>query len=148
LKILLPIVFGYLSCLFKKIAAGQGYLHILQWLIENGADMRIVNQAGETAQDVAKRFAQLAALRLLESEVGSNDEHSYEMLDINNHTESRESSILLSTEQKKDAKSRARKKLEEVEKHLVIARSNYIQLGGRLEDISNHEYANEQKSIR
>ena len=51
-------------------AAGQGHLHILEWLIENGADFKLVNQAGESARDVAKRFAQLGCVKLLESEIG------------------------------------------------------------------------------
>lgn len=51
-------------------AAGQGHIHILQWLIENGADLKLTNHAEETARDVAKRYAQLACIKLLESEAG------------------------------------------------------------------------------
>jgi len=51
-------------------AAGQGHLDILQWLMEMGADMTIVNKAGETPRDVARRFARLAAVRLLGSGQG------------------------------------------------------------------------------
>ncbi len=51
-------------------AAGQGHVHILQWLIENGADLKITNQAGETARDVAKRFAHLACVKILETDAG------------------------------------------------------------------------------
>jgi ankyrin repeat domain-containing protein 42 len=54
----------------KILAAGQGHLDILQWLLEMGADMSIVNQAGETPRDVARRFARLAAVRLLASGQG------------------------------------------------------------------------------
>jgi len=46
-------------------AAGQGHIEILQWLLEMGADMSITNHAGETAKDVAQRYARLAAVRLL-----------------------------------------------------------------------------------
>jgi ankyrin repeat domain-containing protein 42 len=115
--------------------------------------LRIVNQSGETAQDVAKRFAQLAAVKLLESEtgggVGGGDDVTYERSDLNSHTESRDT-VLLSSQQKKDAKSRAKKRLEEMEKQLVIAKSNYIQLGGRLEEISvtNVDFNNEQHTIK
>lgn len=130
-------------------AAGQGHLHILQWLIENGADLKLVNQAGETARDVAKRFAQLACVKILDSETFSDDEEgqSADRTDLNFNGESRDG-IQLSVQQKKDAKSRAKKRLEEIEKQLVIAKSNYIQLGGRLEDISNNEYRNEQNKIK
>lgn len=46
-------------------AAGQGHVHILQWLIEMGANMSITNQAGETPRDVARRFSKLACVKLL-----------------------------------------------------------------------------------
>lgn len=47
-------------------AAGQGHIDCLQWLIEMGAESNITNKAGETPSDVAKRFAHLAAVKLLE----------------------------------------------------------------------------------
>ncbi|RNA14408.1 ankyrin repeat domain-containing 42 [Brachionus plicatilis] len=130
-------------------AAGQGHLHILQWLIENGADLKLTNQAGETARDVAKRFAQLACVKMLNSE-SLSDEEDYqggEKTDLNFKGESRDG-IQLSSQNKKDAKSRAKRRLEEVEKQLVIAKSNYLQLGGRLEDVSNNEYRDEQNKIK
>ena len=46
-------------------AAGQGHLEVIQWLIENGANGSIQNNAGENAKDVARRFAQLPAIRIL-----------------------------------------------------------------------------------
>lgn len=46
-------------------AAGQGNLAVLEWLIEMGANMTINNSAGETPKDVAARFAQLAAVKML-----------------------------------------------------------------------------------
>jgi len=33
--------------------------------------MKLTNNSGETARDVAKRFAQLACVKLLEAEAGS-----------------------------------------------------------------------------
>ena len=51
-------------------AAGQGHLHIIQWLIEMAANLTITNNAGETPKDVARRFAQLAAVRLLTIDKG------------------------------------------------------------------------------
>ena len=49
-------------------AAGQGHIHILHWLIENGADLQIASQTGELPIDVAQRFAQLACVKILKSE--------------------------------------------------------------------------------
>ena len=46
-------------------AAGQGHLNVLEWLIEMGANMSVNNSAGETPKDVAARFAQLAAVKML-----------------------------------------------------------------------------------
>jgi len=54
----------------------------------------------------------------------------------------------LTAQQKKEAKSRARKRFEEIEKQLNIARSNYIQLGGRLEDAFSNEFKNEQTMVK
>jgi len=51
-------------------AAGQGHIHILQWLVEMGANMTITNQAGETPRDVARRFSQLACVKLLGGDPG------------------------------------------------------------------------------
>uniref|UniRef100_A0A2I3HMV9 Ankyrin repeat domain-containing protein 42 n=1 Tax=Nomascus leucogenys TaxID=61853 RepID=A0A2I3HMV9_NOMLE len=53
------------STLMHK-AAGQGHIECLQWLIKMGADSSITNKAGERPSDVAKRFAHLAAVKLLE----------------------------------------------------------------------------------
>ena len=121
-------------------------MHILSWLIENGADLKLTCNSGETARDVAKRFAQMACVKLLESEAG-DDDAAYEKEDLNSHTESKDS-IQLSSQQKKDAKSRAKKRLEDMEKQIAIARSNYLQLGGRLEDTLNKEFKNEQIQLK
>jgi len=51
--------------LFVISAASQGNLEVLQWLMEMGGDMSIKNNAGETARDVARRYARLAAVRML-----------------------------------------------------------------------------------
>lgn len=53
-------------------AAGQGHLDILRWLVEMGANVKIMNDAGETARDVARRFARLAAMRMLGPDEGGN----------------------------------------------------------------------------
>ncbi|XP_063060275.1 ankyrin repeat domain-containing protein 42-like [Engraulis encrasicolus] len=50
-------------------AAGQGHLRSLECLLEMGGDHMLRNNAGETPLDVAKRFAQLAAVKLLSTDV-------------------------------------------------------------------------------
>lgn len=40
---------------FPPLAAEQGHIHCLQWLIDMGADCGITDDAGETPKDVAKR---------------------------------------------------------------------------------------------
>jgi ankyrin repeat domain-containing protein 42 len=131
-------------------AAGQGHLHIIQWLIENGADLKITNNSGETARDIAKRFAQLACVKLLESELGEDDdEYAYERNDLNSHTEAANKDTLhLTAQQKKDAKARARKRMDEADKQLQIARSNYIQLGGKIDETMNSEFRSERNQIK
>jgi len=52
-------------------AAGQGHIEILQWLLEMGADMSVRNAASETPKDVARRFARLSAVKLLDSGQGA-----------------------------------------------------------------------------
>jgi hypothetical protein len=46
------------------------------------------------------------------------------------------------------AKSRAKKRLEEIEKQINIARSNYIQLGGKLDEAFSNEFKSEQNTIK
>ena len=53
-------------------ASGQGHLEVIQWLIENGANASITNNAGENAKDVARRFAQLPAIRILGGDEGAS----------------------------------------------------------------------------
>ena len=109
--------------------------------------MKIVNQSGESARDVAKRFAQLACIKVLEYEVGSDDEDSYEKADLNGHTEAKDP-ILLSNQQKKDAKARAKKRVEDCAKQLTIAQSNYLQLGGKLDEAVREEIKTEQLTLK
>lgn len=129
-------------------AAGQGHIHIIQWLIENGADLRVANQSGETPQDVAKRFAQLAAYKMLESVTGLEEQElEEERIASRLQSESRDSLGGTSGgghHHKKDAKKRARLLVEECEKQLSIAKSNYLQLGGRPEDISSRDELREE----
>ncbi|OWF47892.1 ankyrin repeat domain-containing protein 42-like isoform X1 [Mizuhopecten yessoensis] len=115
-------------------AAGNGHIHILQWLIEMGASMTITNQAGETPRDVARRFSQLACVKLLGGDpeeettivVGEDEDDE---LDGGN-TEGR--SVLLTDKQRKESRGRARQKYEELERLLEVAQKNSTQLGGHL----------------
>lgn len=67
IEIGLILIAGYdIWMCFLFPAAGQGHLDVLQWLIEMGADVKLTNQAAETPKDVARRFARLAAVRMLE----------------------------------------------------------------------------------
>ncbi|XP_038674993.1 ankyrin repeat domain-containing protein 42-like isoform X2 [Scyliorhinus canicula] len=122
-------------------AAGQGHIGCLQWLIEMGADHHIRNDAGETPKDVAKRFSQLAAVNLLG---GSIDDDSDEELNRDNPSffdqhgtegsTDNQDNMNLSVGQKRDARMRAYEKIERFERLLEIAKSNYRQLGGTLEE--------------
>ncbi|KAM9601949.1 ankyrin repeat domain-containing protein 42 isoform 6-T6 [Morphnus guianensis] len=130
------------STLMHK-AAGQGHVHCLQWLIEMGADCDITNDAGETPKDVAKRFAHLAAVELLTRRTGDSNS-SDEELDANNikfferhgvegSTDSKED-LTLDKADKRNARIRAYRKIQELQQLLEIAYSNYRQLGGITEE--------------
>ncbi|CAG5115429.1 unnamed protein product [Candidula unifasciata] len=116
-------------------AAGQGHVHVLQWLIEMGANTYITNEAGETARDVASRFAQLACVKLL-SGSGPEDTEVTESESESEEEESRGSSRRNRRSKKSEdnARSRAKVKMEELQRLLDVARKNYIQLGGCVEE--------------
>ncbi|KAG7483911.1 hypothetical protein MATL_G00043320 [Megalops atlanticus] len=126
-------------------AAGQGHLNCLQWLLEMGADHKIRDSAGETPKDTAKRYAQLAAVKVLGGG-GLEDDSDEEVETVspsfsNKHgvegsTDSFED-VNLSAAQRKEGRMRAYQKIEELEHLLEIARSNYRQLGGLLEEDRN-----------
>ncbi|XP_038033234.2 ankyrin repeat domain-containing protein 42 isoform X2 [Anas platyrhynchos] len=130
------------STLMHK-AAEQGHVHCLQWLLERGADCYITDDAGETPKDVAKRFAQLAAVELLTQRTGDSNS-SDEELDANNakfferhgvegSTDSKED-LILSKAEKRNARIRAYRKIQELQHLLEIAYGNYRQLGGITEE--------------
>jgi len=125
------------GCTPAHKAAGQGHLNVLQWLIENGANVNIKNSVNETPRDIAIRFKQLACARLLECETIAEADN----LDRAKHEDDDEQPIdstNLTKEQKAQAKGRAKKKVEELERLMKIARSNFEQLGGRNEEINAH----------
>nr|XP_039250501.1 ankyrin repeat domain-containing protein 42-like [Styela clava] len=120
-------------------AAGQGQIEILQWLIEMGASMDIQNSNGQTPRDVANRFGQLGALQLLggsesdDSESDYSDEEDLPLRGLAGDS-SDNKGLLLDPEEKRASRSRAHTKMERIERMLKIAKSNYKQLGGELEE--------------
>ncbi|NP_001093346.1 ankyrin repeat domain 42 L homeolog [Xenopus laevis] len=132
-------------------AAGQGQLECLQWLLEMGADYNITNEAGETPKDVAKRFAQLAAVKLLEGsaaggdsdeELNDDDPAYFERHGVEGSTDHPDY-LNLSESEKKQARERAYKRIKDVEKLMEVAKGNYKQLGGILEE--DNQRKREQK---
>ncbi|XP_050010419.1 ankyrin repeat domain-containing protein 42, partial [Alexandromys fortis] len=124
-------------------AAGQGHLECLQWLIEMGANSSITNKAGERPSDVAKRFAHLAAVKLLEGlqkyemddEVGIDDSHTQFFVKhgVEGSTDAK-GDLCLSDADKANARMRAHKKIVELRQLLEIAESNFRHLGGITEE--------------
>ncbi|XP_073871029.1 ankyrin repeat domain-containing protein 42 isoform X11 [Macaca fascicularis] len=124
-------------------AAGQGHIECLQWLIKMGADSNIINKAGERPSDVAKRFAHLAAVKLLEelqkydiddeNEIDENDVKYFIRHGVEGSTDAKDD-LCLSDLDKTDARMRAYKKIVELRHLLEIAESNYKHLGGITEE--------------
>ncbi|XP_033104382.1 ankyrin repeat domain-containing protein 42-like isoform X2 [Anneissia japonica] len=128
-------------------AAGNGHLQCLQWLVEMGANVHIQNSGGETPADVASRFAQLACVKLLKGD-GSDSDEDPGAADGDDADDGGEeklarraadhgnegSSMKLSKAKKQEGRGRALKRIEELERLLVIAKKNYNQLGGQLEE--------------
>ncbi|CAF3704468.1 unnamed protein product [Adineta steineri] len=106
-------------------AAGQGHIDILRWLIDMGASMDLTTQSGETPKDVARRFGQLACLKILG---GGTDK-----IETNINRNQNEPSRSRITP-KEEERHRAKQRYEELEKQFDIAKKNYRQLGGQLED--------------
>lgn len=125
-------------------AAGNGHLDSLQWLVEMGANIHIQNSAGETPMDVANRFAQLACVKLLKGDDSDSDEEAadYNNAEVHQDMVARmaadqglEGEMLpQSPQQKEEARGRSLKRIEELERLMSIAKQNYRQLGGRLEE--------------
>ncbi|XP_057302052.1 ankyrin repeat domain-containing protein 42-like [Hydractinia symbiolongicarpus] len=102
-------------------AAGNGQVEVLKWLIEKGANINLMNSTGETPRDVALRFGQLACVKILG---GESDDESEEV----------EEMIPDETQIKAEAKGRAQRKITELAEQLEIAKLNFQQLGGVLEE--------------
>lgn len=115
-------------------AAGQGHIHVLQWLMEMGASMELTTQSGETPKDVARRFAQLACLKML----GGGAEKA-EMNQQRHRQESTKQGDRRKLTPKEEERQRARTKLDELEKQFDLAKKNYRQLGGQLDEDRQRE---------
>nr|XP_056714820.1 ankyrin repeat domain-containing protein 42 [Euleptes europaea] len=124
------------STLLHK-AAGQGHLHLLEWLMDREANCNITNDAGETPKDVAKRFARLAVVEFLrdrmgndsDEEIDTKDKRFFERHTVEGSTDWK-SDVGLDKLGKADARERAFQKIQELKKLLEIATSNFRQLGG------------------
>ncbi|KAM3936443.1 ankyrin repeat domain-containing protein 42 [Leptodactylus fuscus] len=138
-------------------AAGLGQVECIQWLLEMGADYNITNEAGETPKDVAKRFAQISAVKLLgggayedsEEEITEDDPLFFERHGVEGSTDQQDG-LNLSPAEKKMARMRAYDKMKELEKLLEIAKSNFKHLGGILEEENQRkkEQKESEKMIR
>jgi ankyrin repeat domain-containing protein 42 len=115
-------------------AAGQGHLHILQWLIEMGASMDLTTQSGETAKDVARRFSQLACLKVLGGGADKSEGNQHRQ-----QNESTKQGDRRKLTPKEEERQRARIKLDELQKQADIAKKNYRQLGGHLDEDRQRE---------
>ncbi|CAF1236174.1 unnamed protein product [Rotaria sp. Silwood1] len=110
-------------------AAGQGHIDILRWLIEMGASMDLTTQSGETPKDVARRFGQLGCLKLIgggteKIETSTNQQHHHHQNESNRRK----------LTAKEEELNRAKQKYDELQKQFDIAKKNFRQLGGQLED--------------
>ncbi|CAH8436575.1 unnamed protein product [Schistosoma curassoni] len=119
-------------------AAGQGHLKIIQWLRENGADPKLRNELGESPVDVARRYGQLGALKLL-SPKSDGEYENEEISDITDlpsdiplgYTEGEKTHQLIVD--KNGAIGRAKIRIEKLERLLELAKSDYKQLDGPIE---------------
>ncbi|XP_062342291.1 LOW QUALITY PROTEIN: ankyrin repeat domain-containing protein 42-like [Osmerus eperlanus] len=122
-----PGSWGFELELCSRSAAVQGHLTCLRWLVEMGADHRIRNNDEETPRDTAQRFGQLAAVKML-GQAGSEEDDEGQVKG------SRCCQETMMATQRRQGRERARQRLEELKMQVEIARSNYRQLGGELEE--------------
>lgn len=123
-------------------AAGQGHVAILQWLIEMGASMDLTTVSGETPKDVARRFAQLACLKVLGGGSEQSEVNPQRYRDELNKKDQRRKLT-----PKEEERLRAKTKLDQLQQQLDLAKKNYRQLGGVMEEDHQREIA-EQSSMK
>lgn len=109
-----------LGCSPAHKASSNGHRDCLQWLIDHGANVAMVNNAGESPKDLAKRYGHHNCIDLLG---GNSDE---ELTD-----EEDEPQPLFEP----GALKRAERHLTEVTRMFKRAQRNYKQLGGTIEDV-------------
>jgi ankyrin repeat domain-containing protein 42 len=115
-------------------AAGQGHLEIIRWLIEMGASMDLTCQSGETPKDIARRYGQLACLKFLG---GGSDKSETTQQGLQNEAKRQSEHKRLTP--KEEERGRAKTKLEDLQKQIDIAKKNYRQLGGQLNEDQKRE---------
>lgn len=116
-------------------AAAQGHAHILQWLIGAGANMSLRNMGGKTPADVARRFGNRNCVKILggnPDDIDKLEEWSDEEIGTEGNTEGM--SVSMTERQKKESRGRARRKVEDLERLLDVAKKNFTQLGGTLSE--------------
>ncbi|XP_052782421.1 ankyrin repeat domain-containing protein 42-like isoform X1 [Mya arenaria] len=115
-------------------AAAQGHVHILQWLMESGADLTLRNTQGRTALDVARKYSNRTCVKMLGGNPDDLDHLGDWSDDEPTGTEGNTdgASLPVSDKQKKESRGRARRKVEDLERLLEVAKRNYTQLGGTL----------------
>eukprot|EP00117_Sycon_ciliatum_P014234 scpid79511/ scgid14578/ Ankyrin repeat domain-containing protein 42 len=107
-------------------AAGNGQVQCLKYLIDHGADVTLLNAAGESGKDIAQRYAHLACVALLGGD--ANDEADA-MSPAVYHEEARE---------------RSRLKVHELQRLLELAKVDFEQVGGDRMDVEDD--ADEKKA--
>jgi hypothetical protein len=98
-----------------------------------GASMELTTQSGETPKDVARRFSQLACLKILG---GGADKSETSQRRSNESTRQGDRKKLTP---KEEERRRAKTKLDELQKQIDVAKKNYRQLGGNLEEDEQRE---------
>ncbi|XP_065841071.1 ankyrin repeat domain-containing protein 42-like [Oscarella lobularis] len=116
------------NCTPAHRAAASGHVECLRWLIDLGADMSLLNDAGENAREMAKRCKQIGCIALLGDE--SDDE------------------TLAESESFVDEQSQERvlERISELQHSLGLAKEAYRQLGGTLEEDETREKEEQQKN--
>ncbi|KAH8854635.1 Ankyrin repeat domain-containing protein 42 [Schistosoma japonicum] len=115
-------------------AAGQGHLMIIQWLRANGADPKLCNILGESPADVARRYGQLGALKLLSpSSDGECEDDENFGIDLPSdipfgYTEGEK--IPQCLVDRNGTLGRAKNRIDKLQHMLDLAKSDYKQLGG------------------
>lgn len=102
--------------------------------------MDLTTQSGETPKDVARRFSQLACLKILGGDADKTESNAQRLL----NESSKQSHKKLTP--KEEERLRAKNKLEELQKQFEIAKKNYRQLGGQLDE--DHEKEKIEETIQ